>query len=192
MNPWMQTHDFTGEVKIYYDNLSDHLVRFRRNIFVETGTFLGNGLQCALQAGFRRCYTIEIHEHLWQAAQQRFSTEIQTEQVISLLGNSEALLLNIVQQLTEPAVFWLDAHVSGQYGDKKAKNCPIMEELQAIDQSKFRNHVLLIDDLVCFGHKKHDRISLDLVKAEILKINPAYKFELLDAAIPKNILGAYV
>ena len=49
MNPWEQTENFQGDVKIYYDNLLSHLKKFNNKIFVESGTFLGNGLQCALQ-----------------------------------------------------------------------------------------------------------------------------------------------
>jgi len=192
MNPWEQTENFEGDVKVYYDNLLDHFKKYKNKLFVESGTFLGNGLKCALNAGFEKCYTIEIHPYLYEKAQQRFENEIKESKVISYLGDSEKLLPIVVKDLTEPATFWLDAHISSQYGKKLAKNCPIIEELETIRSHHIKTHTLLIDDLNCFGRLAHDRITLDQVKNKILEINPNYKFELLDAARPQNILAAYV
>ena len=181
-----------NQLKVYYDNLLDHFKKYKNKLFVESGTFLGNGLKCALNAGFEKCYTIEIHPYLYEKAQQRFENEIKESKVISYLGDSEKLLSIVVKDLTEPATFWLDAHVSSQYGTKLAKNCPILEELEMIKYHFIKNHTLLIDDLNCFGRPKHDKITLDQVKNKILEINSNYKFEFLDAARPANILAAFV
>lgn len=192
MNPWEQTENFEGEVKVYYDNLQNHFKKYKNKLFVESGTFLGNGLQCAIDAGFEKCFTIEIHQYLYDKAQIRFKNEISTGKIISFLGDSEKILPMVVSQLTDRATFWLDAHISSQYGEKLAKNCPIIEELDTIGAHHIKDHTLLIDDLNCFGRPAHDRITLDQVKNKILQINSNYKFELLDAARPQNILAAYV
>jgi hypothetical protein len=192
MNPWEKTENFEGDVKVYYDNLLAHFKRFKQQIFVESGTFLGNGLKCAVDAGFEKCYSIEIHEFLYKKAVARFSSEIQNKQVELLFGNSETLLAEIIKRLDKPATFWLDAHISSQYGQKLAKNCPILEELDAIDKSHIKSHTLLIDDLNCFGRPAHDRITVEQVKNRISQINSKYKFDFLDAARPQNILAAYV
>lgn len=192
MNPWEQTENFTGDVKVYYDNLTAHLSKYKNDIFVESGTFLGNGLKCALDSGYLKCYSIEIHEFLYKKAVARFANEIASNRVQLLFGNSEVLLSEVVKQLDRPATFWLDAHISSQYGKKLAKNCPIIEELDSIDRSRIKTHTLLIDDLNCFGRPAHDRITVDQVKERISKINSSYKFDFLDAARPQNILVAYV
>lgn len=192
MNPWEKTENFEGEVKIYYDNLQSHLKKYNNTIFVETGTFLGNGLQCALNAGFQKCYSIEIHNYLFEKARLRFKKEIKEGKVILQLGDSEKILSKIISELTQPATFWLDAHISAQYGEKLARNCPIIGELDKIKNHEIKTHTLLIDDLNCFGRPAHDRISIDTVKEKILEINKNYKFELLDAARPANILAAYI
>lgn len=192
MNPWEQTENFTGDVKVYYDNLTAHLSKYKNEIFVESGTFLGNGLKCALNSGYNKCYSIEIHEFLYKKAVARFSSEIANNKVELFFGNSEVLLAEVVKRLDRPATFWLDAHISSQYGKKLAKNCPIIEELNSIDLSAIKTHTLLIDDLNCFGRPAHDRITVDQVKTRISKINPSYKFDFLDAARPQNILVAYV
>jgi hypothetical protein len=191
-NPWLKTENFDGYVKVYYDNLLRHFTRFRNNLFVETGTHLGNGLRTALDAGHVKCYTIEIHQHLHQDACQRFATEIADGRVECHHGDSAVLLPQIIARLDQQATFWLDAHISSNYGDKLAKNCPIFEELDAIDQSAIKTHTIVIDDVACFDNKAHDNIPLAKVKERISQINPQYKFEFLDAHLPGNILVAYV
>jgi len=191
-NPWLKTENFEGYVKTYYDNLLKHFTRFRNDYFVETGTHLGNGLKTALDAGHVKCYTIEIHQHLHQDACKRFAQEISQGKVECYHGDSAVILPKIISGLTSRATFWLDAHISSNYGDKLAKNCPIFEELNAVDSSHVKDHTIIIDDVSCFDQKAHDNIPLAQVKQRISQINSAYKFEFLDAHIPGNILVAYV
>jgi len=192
MNPWEKTENFEGKVKVYYENLLKHFSRFKNNIFIESGTFLGNGLNCALQAGFQECYSVEIHEHLYLKAKDRFGKEIKRQRVKLYHGDSGIILRPIIESLTAPATFWLDAHISSNYGEKLAKNCPVIEELEFIKNSRIKNHTILIDDLNCFGKEAHDYITIDQVKEYIKSINLEYKFEFLDAAVSKNILAAYI
>jgi hypothetical protein len=108
-------------------------------------------------------------------------------------GDSAQVLPGIVAQLTEPAVFWIDAHISGNYGDQIAeKNCPIYEELEAIDASTIRTHTLIVDDLACFDKAAHDNIPLRAVQEKILSINSKYQFEFVDSHLPSNIMVAYI
>jgi hypothetical protein len=192
MNPWEKTENFEGKVKVYYDNLLSHFKKYKNKIFVESGTFLGNGLQCALDAGFEKCYSIEIHEHLFDKATIRFQTEIKNNRCKLFHGDSGQLLMQIIKDLDSKATFWLDAHISSNYGDKLGKNCPILDELDLIGFSNLKTHTILIDDLNCFGKSAHDYITIDQVKNAILNINSNYQFDLLDAATSKNILVAFI
>jgi hypothetical protein len=193
-NPWLETDPtrWSGRPLTYYAAVGSYFQRFRRDIFVETGTLVGNGLWCALQAGFDRCHSIEIHEHQYQAACERFQQEIQQGRVRLHHGDSGEILPSIIAEIHSPTLFWLDAHMSQNYGPRLAKPCPALEELDAIDRSAIRNHVILIDDVACFDNAAHDNIPLQAVKDRILEINPAYKFEQLDAVLPGNILAAWV
>jgi len=193
-NPWLETDPskWSGRPREYYTAIGQYFRRFRRPIFVETGTLVGNGLWCALAAGFEQCHSIEIHEHQYRAACDRFQQEIQQGRVRLHHGDSGELLPAVVDAIDTAALFWLDAHMSHNYGPQLAKACPAMEELAAIDRSKIRDHVILIDDVACFDNLAHDNIPLQAVKDRILEINPAYQFERLDAVLPGNILAAWV
>jgi hypothetical protein len=192
MNPWLMTENFQGDVKVYYENLFRHLSRFKNSTFVESGTLIGNGTQTALNAGFTKCLSVEIHDWCYKQAVSRFATEIASGKVKLWYGNSETMFEHMLAEVHEPATFWLDAHISAQYGAKLAKNCPVLDELQALKNHHIKNHVIMIDDCNCFDSADHDWISLSTVQRACLDINPAYKFEFLDAALPKNIMVAYV
>ena len=193
-NPWLETDPakWCGKPLTYYTAVGNYFKRFRRDIFVETGTLVGNGLWCALQAGSDLCHSIEIHEHQYLQAVERFQTEIAQGRVQLHLGDSADILPAIIKDIDRSTLFWLDAHMSQNYGPRLAKACPALEELAAIDRSAIRNHVILIDDVACFDNPAHDNIPLQAIKDRILAINSAYQFELLDAVLPDNILAAWV
>jgi hypothetical protein len=65
-------------------------------------------------------------------------------------GDSGKVLPNILLEVNEPVIFWLDGHYSAGITAKGEKECPIFEELDAIFSSKKFNHILLIDDARCF------------------------------------------
>ena len=142
MNPWEKTENFDGKVKVYYDNLLNHFKRFNNEVFVESGTFIGNGLKCALDAGFNKCYSVEIHEHLYKKNLDRFGREIKKGRVTLFHGDSGTILKSVIADLDKPATFWLDAHISSNYGEKLAKNCPVIEELEFIKNSSIKTHTI--------------------------------------------------
>jgi hypothetical protein len=123
---------------------------------------------------------------------KRFEKEIESGKVELFHGNSEEIFPMIVERLDKPATFWLDAHISSQYGDKLAKNCPVVEELQAIKNHSIKTHTILIDDMNCFNTPSHDDIPLGYVRDMIRSINKEYKFSFLNASIPGNIMVAYI
>ena len=189
---WKRLPPFEGSQKIKYDNLLKHFSRYKNNIFVETGTHHGNGLYTALLSGYKKCYSIEIQSDLYSKALERFENEIQKNIVSLVLGNSEIEFKKIVDAIDEQATFWLDAHLSKNYGEKLAKNCPTIEELETIKTHHIKTHTILIDDLTCFGKKTHDNIALIEVTDKILEINNKYKFDYLDTDRKKDVLVAYI
>jgi len=63
-------------------------------------------------------------------------------------GDSAEFLPKLVPTLTEPCLFWLDAHAGGgRFGDRDV--CPLMAEIAAINLSPLP-HYILIDDARAF------------------------------------------
>jgi FkbM family methyltransferase len=118
--------------------------KFRIRTLVETGTYRGESTQFAAQH-FEKVITLDIREDFQAQGRERCR---QFDNITYLIGDSRDLLPKIVEQLEEPALFWLDAHsVAGMFGPED--DCPILEELDTINRSEFK-HCILIDDLHCF------------------------------------------
>lgn len=141
-------------------------------VLIETGCFIGDGIQAALDAGFPRVISIELSPKYYQHCCTRFSKEPRVEM---LFGDSEDVLPLVLDRLTVPATFWLDGHYS--CGDTAyGKHCsPLIQELEAIDRHPIRTHSILIDDMRCW-RKPDPRLGFgeeDILR-KLHKINPNY------------------
>jgi hypothetical protein len=117
-------------------------------VLVETGTYLGDML-LANHRYFDRLVSIELGEELWQRASLRLA---HIPHATVLHGDSTAQLSEVVATLTQPTVFWLDAHYSEGITAKGRSETPITEELRVIIEAEWlAGSVVLIDDARCFG-----------------------------------------
>lgn len=121
--------------------------RFKLRVLVETGTFLGDMVE-ALRRDFTRIYSIELDPRLCARARKRFAAY---PQITIIEGDSGVELAHIVDELSEPALFWLDGHYSAGNTARGSTESPIWDELQHILGSQIQGHVILIDDARCFG-----------------------------------------
>ncbi len=122
--------------------ISNYAREFSLNTLVETGTFLGGTIN-ALKHEFRRIYSIELGDKLYQDAKERFR---RYPHITLLQGDSGKVLAEILPQIHEPCLFWLDAHYSSGITAKGDTDTPIREELRLIFNHPIQNHVILIDD----------------------------------------------
>lgn len=139
--------------------------------FVETGSYLGDGIALALEAGFPYIYSVELSEPLYQHCCQRFRA---ASQVHLCQGDSAFLLNEILKRLDAPATFWLDGHYSGGDTVKGARNTPILEELAVIASHPIKTHTIIIDDVYDFGTPWFDFITASDIAQALLKINHNY------------------
>jgi hypothetical protein len=116
-------------------------------VLVETGTYRGDMVQ-ALLKDFDLIYSIELSPELFNWNQQRFKG---IKKVHLIQGDSGIELKNVVDQLTGPALFWLDGHYSGGDTALGDTETPIFKELGHIFNSHLDQHVIIIDDARCFG-----------------------------------------
>lgn len=121
--------------------------RGRIKVFVETGTFHGETVAACFDE-FDELHSIELAEHLFAAAQGRFSA---AKKVRLYCGDSARQLEFVLSTLRRPALFWLDAHYSGEGTARAAIDTPIVRELELIAGHQVKGHVILIDDLRMFN-----------------------------------------
>jgi hypothetical protein len=120
--------------------------RFGPRVFVETGTFAG-GMIDAVARRFDRVFSIELDPQWHARAVERFRS---LPHVTLLHGDSGEQLPEVLRQIDEPALFWLDAHYSGPMTARGTIDSPIVKELEAIHAHRAAGHVVLIDDIRYF------------------------------------------
>lgn len=151
--------------------------KYGYNILIETGTFLGDMVE-AQRNNFRKIYSIELQHDLAEKAKARF---MKMDHVKILQGDSSKLLREILDEVNEPAIFWLDAHYSGGLTARGEKDCPIYAEVDAIFE-KNMDHILLIDDARYFtGEGDYPKIN-DLT-AYIQKKDARYNVDVANDVI---------
>lgn len=156
------------------------LRELRRNdeqVFVETGTHRGDGVNVALNAGFPCIYSCEINPFDYGWASHRFWW--QRDRVHLALEPSVKFLMRLVPKLTTRAVFFLDAHYCASGGGVKGK-CPLMDELGVIrTYSVVKDHVILIDDARFMLTQQEGFPRLQDVKLLLLRgMNRRFRFYL--------------
>lgn len=138
---------------------------------IETGTYLGDMVE-AQRKNFKEIYSIELSTDFWANAVKRFET---FPHILILQGDSGKVLSSITDQLNAPAIFWLDGHYSGGNTAKGDKECPILEEINAILKNKHLKHLLLIDDARLFIGEA-DYPTVTQLTQHVKDLNPAYQF----------------
>ena len=153
--------------------IKSYLKKYYLNCFVETGTHLGDTLADVAQDQSVHSISIELADEYYQSAQERFAKYTN----VSLFhGDSGKLMPQIVAELKQPTLFWLDGHYSGGLTAKGNLETPISEELQTILASPIKGHVILIDDIRCFDGN-HDYPYLDELLA-VIRADGRYRVEI--------------
>ena len=137
-------------------NLKDYIEKYNSNVFLETGTWTGDGVYYASHFSFEKLFSIELVKDLFLRAEQRF---INNNKIKIINDNScdgiKSILQNFIQK-DDRVIFWLDAHLPQFYcngiDDRYDVNTkiliPLEEELKIIKNNKnISNDVFLIDDL---------------------------------------------
>jgi hypothetical protein len=144
---------------------------------VETGTYRGDMVFAQLN-NFKKIYSIELDEGLYQAATKRFKPHSHVE---ILQGDSGKILSQVVSKLSGPAVFWLDGHYSGGITAFGEEVTPVYEELKVIFSQKI-DHAILIDDARLFNGSDGYPTFDDLAKF-IKQHYPQQRIEVSDDCI---------
>lgn len=124
--------------------------RIGADIFVETGTYLGDSIW-HFRNSFERLFSIEVNPVLAGAAQRRFRKRTH---IAILQGDSSVVLGELMPKLDGRTLFFLDGHYSGGITGKGDLECPIWKEMACILASGHQNYSILIDDARLFGRDR--------------------------------------
>jgi len=151
--------------------------QYLSEVFVETGTYNGDGVERALQSGYKTVYSVELYPEPYELAKRRFADN---PAVFLFQGSSEVMLPEILSHITCKATFWLDAHEMNA-GPK----CPLPLELDEIKKHHINYHTIMVDDrreLPWWGTSEAEVIR------KLLEINPKYKIVFHDNLYRKEDL----
>ncbi len=139
-----------------------YAAQHRCSTLVETGTYRGDMILAMLD-DFRTLYSIELHPKLHSRAQSLFKNQ---PRVRLLQGDSGEKISEVLADLNEPAIFWLDGHFSAGKTAKADLNTPIIAELDKVLNHRIPNHVVLIDDARLFTGED-DYPTLDAIRKQL-------------------------
>lgn len=145
--------------------------------FVETGTYKGDGVQCAIEAGFQGIISTELSSALFNHCKNRkyeFGNRKEKPMVALLCGTSVDNLPHMISDIKEPITFWLDAHYSEGCTAKGDEMSPILKELAIIGNHPIKTHTILIDDRRHFGTHHFGMIKENQIMDALKEINPDY------------------
>ena len=155
---------------------------------IETGTWLGNGVQAAFDSGFNKVYTCDINKNRITAAKEKFKNN----NLIALNEPSKIALIEFLEKERENrCVIFLDGHSMPRTDEEREdlgflnstvkeglRPCPLIEELSIINKHNVKNHTILIDDYQCFDTWMFDYLSFEDVQKAVRNINPNYIIEI--------------
>ncbi|MCS6979785.1 MAG: methyltransferase-like protein 9 [Flavobacteriales bacterium] len=138
---------------IKYKTILKHLKRSPVQIFIETGTYMGEMVE-RVAPHFRHIFTIELDAKLHERAQKKF---LNMPHIHCLQGDSAEVLHHLLLRsgwVSEPVAFWLVGHYSGGITARAEKVTPILKELESIHQYVQQNAqpvFIFIDDAHLFN-----------------------------------------
>ena len=169
---------------------TENFRRHKNDVFIETGSLIGDGVQFALEAGFPEVISIELSDKYFEETRKRFESN---PKVKIIHGDSYKVLPDVIRGIDKRITFWLDGRHS--CGDTALGDywTPLMQELDAIKEHPIKDHTIMIDDMRCWEEPNpvHGFFKDDIYK-KLEEINPEYKFEFLDGHQEKDILVAYI
>ncbi len=158
--------------------------RYDLRVFVETGTYYGDTAAWAA-SHFDSVTTIECSREIHQVAARRHGN---MRNVNFILGDSRAVLRTIVPKMSSPAIFWIDSHWSGGQTYGANDECPLLDEIRAVQTGRC-THFVLIDDARLFAsppprpHRLDKWPSIDQVIKALKSCDDRYYIVLIEDVI---------
>ena len=136
-----------------------------KDTFIETGTFMGTQIHTTLRLGFNRVKSVEASKKHYKICMGDFR---HNPKVTLYHGFSEDKLGEMMKDVKEPALIFLDAHKNSWF---KGGTLPLEQEIDILSKHPIKNHTIIVDDFRLYGGKEN--ISETILE----KINPDYNIE---------------
>jgi hypothetical protein len=137
------------------DVVRQHVQRFGPRVFIETGTYKGHTID-VIKDHVAKVWSIELSPELASRARIKYA---RVPHVEICEGDSAEWVPRLLDQLYEPALFWLDGHWSAGETARGSLDTPIRAELDAVLNHRVDSHVVLIDDAREFGQGDYPSIA---------------------------------
>ena len=125
------------------------------------------------------CGAAPRHRCFYAAAAKKFAGR---DDVKLLHGDSGEMIGKVLASLKTPALFWLDAHYSGDGTAHGPLETPIIAEMKQVLDHPVRGHVVLIDDARFFDGTE-DYPTLQQVEQLVSTFSSKCRFEVLHDVI---------
>ena len=158
--------------------VKSYALKFSLQNFIETGTYMGEMIDAVLHT-FSKIISIEFGQVLAERAKNRFSSYAHVK---IIQGDSGQKLSDVMSNINEPCLFWLDAHYSGGVTTQNDRETPIVKELSVLLEHPCPNHVILIDDAREFTGQNNYPL-LDEVRNLIAAKHPDWIMQVKDDVI---------
>ena len=160
---------------------------FPNEYFVESGSYLGDGIKAALDAGFPNVISIELTSKYYEHCKSRFRKD---RRVTLVHGDTVQVLWDIIRDIDKPITFYLDGHFSGEDTGRGMMDYPLVQELKTIAVHPIKTHTLIIDDVRLFDI--HWNLGTKTVMREIRRINKLYSVTFRNGYVEDDVLIAKV
>ncbi len=114
--------------------------KFKVNTLIETGTYYGE-MVAAMKRNFSQIYSVESVPGLAERARKKFAAEAHIK---IICGDSRIVIPELLDKLSRPALFWLDAGYYGWIG-KQGESDRLSIEIKSILSDPLE-HIILLDD----------------------------------------------
>jgi hypothetical protein len=146
--------------------------------YIETGTYLGNGIKNVLD-NYDNIHSIELSKKWYDYNLEQFKDN---KNVKIYLGDSKKVLPKLLNTINEPITIFLDAHYSGGETEFGEEETPLLFELDILKNREY-DDIIIIDDCrllektgicgICPDHPEYPTMTynwLDITENKIINL----------------------
>ena len=169
---------------------NDLFRKYMNPVFIETGSYTGNGILEAINANFSDIYSIELSDKYYDLCCDKFKNY---KNVHIIKGDSSLVLFNLIDNIDQNITFWLDGHCSEGDTAKGIHYTPLIQELEQIKKHRINKHTIIIDDMRLWLEEDINiGFGKDKIIEKIMEININYNIIYENGYINNDILVAKI